>query len=276
MWANRAWVGPYFPTTTRSGDELATYATWCTTVEGNTTFYSVPPASTVSKWADLAPETFRFCFKLPRTITHDRRLRGCSEELAAFLTTIEPLGPRIGPIQIQLPASFEPDDMSVLKAFVSGLPHGFTWAVEVRHLDFFAGGEAEAPLDDLLSRSGINRVILDSRALFDGPAVTEEEIDAWTKKPRVPVRPVATADQPIVRLIGQTEAAPTRERWQPWIPVIARWIEEGREPHVFTHTPDNRIAPEHARWFFDQVAALVPTLEPLPEPETDATQLDLF
>ena len=39
---------------------------------------------------------------------------------------------------------------------------------------------------------GADRVILHSRPVFDGPRETPEEIDAWEKKPRVPVRAVAT------------------------------------------------------------------------------------
>ena len=276
MWANRIWVGSCFPRSTRPGEELAQYVSWCTTVEGNTTFYSLPSAKTVAKWADATPESFGFCFKLPRTITHERRLRNAEAELAEFLGLIAPLGPRLGPVQIQLPATFEPDDLDVLATFLADTPMAFDWAVEVRHDDFFAGGPAEAPLDDLLSSRGVNRVMLDSRALFGARPITPEEHDAWEKKPRLPVRPVATADQPLVRIIGQSDGAATREYWQSWVPVVARWLGEGHRPHVFVHTPDNAIAPDLARQFWTDVDALQPDLVPLPEPLTDTEQLDLF
>lgn len=279
MWANRAWVGPYLPASTRSGEELAAYATWCTTVEGNTTFYSSPAPTTVARWGELAPESFQFCFKLPKTVTHERKLRDCQVELTEFLALIAPLGPRVGPVQIQLPAAFAPDDLGVLGEFIAGLSADFDWAVEVRHDGFFAGGGAEAPLDDLLQRHNVNRVVLDSRALFAAPPVTPEELDAWENKPRVPVRPVAIGHKPLVRLIGQSDLLATRNIWAAWLPIVARWVASGLEPHVFTHTPDNKQAPELARWFWDEVAALMPpdiALTPLPAPAIDAEQLDLF
>jgi len=276
MWANRVWVGSCFPRATRPGEELEQYVSWCTTVEGNTTFYSLPAPATLAKWVDATPETFRFCFKLPRTITHERRLRNVEVELAEFLTLIEPLGSRIGPVQIQLPATFEPGDVDVLAAFLRSTPQSLDWAVEVRHEDFFAGGPAEAPLDDLLASRGVNRVMLDSRALFAARPITPEEHDAWEKKPRLPVRPVATADQPLVRIIGQSDGVATREFWQSWVPVVARWLAEGHRPHVFVHTPDNAIAPHLAREFWADVAAVHSDLTPLPEPIIDSEQLDLF
>ena len=42
-------------------------------MEGNTTFYATPTPEIVERWRDQVPETFRFCFKLPKTVTHDRR-----------------------------------------------------------------------------------------------------------------------------------------------------------------------------------------------------------
>ena len=41
MWAHRPWVARLFGPTA-PGDELATYARWCSAVEGNTTFYALP------------------------------------------------------------------------------------------------------------------------------------------------------------------------------------------------------------------------------------------
>jgi hypothetical protein len=49
--------------------------------------------------------------------------------------------------------------------------------------------------------------------------------------------------------------------------VVAGWLREGRSPTVFLHTPDNNDAPALARRFHDDVRALVPGLDALPEPE---------
>ncbi len=276
MWANRAWVGPYFPASTKSGDELEPYATWCTTVEGNTTFYATPPPATIARWSDQAPTDFRFCFKVPQHITHERRLRNIAEPLSAFLDALVPLHDRLGPIQLQLPASFSPDDLSALADTIAHLPADFAWAVEVRHPDFFVGGSSEGPLNELLVGAGIDRVTLDSRAMLTATPQTPEEFEAWERKPRLPVRPVATGSQPIVRLIGQRNSDRNIDEWAPWVPKLADWVRAGAEPHVFTHTPDNAAAPELARRMWALVAEQVPDLTPLPEPVVDDEQLGLW
>ena len=55
-----------------------------------------------------APPWFRFVFKLPRTITHDLRLRDAGHELSSFLDRIDPLGERAEQLSIQLPRLVRP------------------------------------------------------------------------------------------------------------------------------------------------------------------------
>lgn len=276
MWAHKPWISRQFPADTPSGHELAAYATWCTAVEGNTTFYGLPAPSTVQRWAGDAPEDFTFVFKLPRTVTHDRRLRNAEPEVAEALRVLEPLGGRLSPMSIQLPAGFGPDDLGVLDRFLEGLPSEPTWAVEVRHPAFCDGGPDERRLNDLLARHRAERIIIDTRAVFAGPCDTPEEKEAFERKPRLPVRPVALGPRPIVRFIGQTDPEVNPTWWSKWVPKVATWLDEGRSPIFFVHTPDNVVAPELARRFHAEVDALVPGLAPLPEPETAASQLRLL
>ncbi|MCU1398049.1 MAG: hypothetical protein JWN62_1158 [Acidimicrobiales bacterium] len=264
MWAHRAWVGPFYPPSTRSGEELAEYATWCTAVEGNTTFYAVPPADTVRRWADATPTSFRFLFKLPRTITHEHRLRGSDAEVTAFVRLMEPLGERLGPVSIQLPASFGPGDLGVLAAFLRRVPREAQWSLEVRNPAFFDHGRAHDWLDRLLADTGTERVIFDTTTLFSKPPTDDAERDGWGNKPRIPVVPAAVTDGPIVRFIGRTDPVETARGWQPWLPRLRDWLAEGRTPTMFVHTPDNVVALGLARRLHDAVRSLVPDLEPLP------------
>lgn len=276
IWADRQWIGRYFPVDTPAGHELRPYVTWCTAVEGNTTFYGLPSPRAVERWVEDTPADFRFLFKLPRTITHDRRLRQTEPEVRETLRALEPLGQRASPVSIQLPASFGPDQLPILARFLSGLPTDRQWAVEVRHRLFCEGGPVERALNDLLADNGAERIVLDTRAVFAGPRETPQEIEAVERKPQLTVRPVAVGPNPVVRFIGQTRADANPEWWAKWVPKIAQWLGEGRTPLVFIHTPDNAVAPELARLFHDQVRALVPDLQPLPEPETAAAQLRLL
>ncbi|HTJ39560.1 MAG TPA: DUF72 domain-containing protein [Dactylosporangium sp.] len=258
MWTHKAWAAP-------AQDRLRAYAGWCNAVEGNTTFYATPARETVASWAQQTDPAFRFVLKLPRAVTHEHRLSGGEAELRAFLDAIEPLGPRAHALWVQLPASFGPSDAPHLGAFLRRLPAGYRAAVEVRHPAFFAGDDGG--LAGILQRAGAEWVPFDTTAFFHTPPTSDAERDAWTKKPRTPLRTEALTDRPIVRYLGRDDPARTVQGWARWVAAAAAWLREGRSPTFFIHTPDNADAPRLAREFHAAVRAEVPGLPPLPEPE---------
>jgi uncharacterized protein YecE (DUF72 family) len=280
MWVNRDWVGRQFPPDTPRGHELEAYTRWCTAVEGNTTFYSVPAKAAVARWAEQSPADFRFALKLPRTITHDRRLRDVGAELTEFLGRVAPLGERLGPFSVQLPESFAPTDGGVLAEFLRTVPGEFAWSVEVRNRAFDAGTDEERRLNDTLAGLGVDRVLFHTDPLFAEAPTSAEAVEAHQRKPRVRLRPVALAGHPVVRLIvpddGRRTVAEVIDPWRKWFPHIARWVADGRHVLVFAHTPDNRRSPELARLVHDGVRALVPGLPELPDPTQLPGQLGLF
>lgn len=273
QWTHHAWRAR---DPGRGGSDLARYARWCTAVEGNTTFYALPTPDTVARWRADTPDDFRFCFKVPREVSHDRRLRDAAQPLRVFLDRIGPLGDRLGPVWVQLPASFGPADLPVLDRFLAGRPDDRRWAVEVRHRSFEAQGPAERALHDLLHARDVDRVVIDTRALFGVPPVTPAEHEAWERKPRMRVRPVALGPHPTVRFIGCSDPDATAAHWQPWLDPLIRWIEEGRRPMVFVHTPDNADAPLLCRRLHDEVRARLPRLAPLPQLPDPPTASALF
>ncbi len=78
------------------------------------------------------------------------------------------------------------------------------------------------------------------------------------------------------QFIGQTDPEANPHWWAKWVPKVAQWLDEGRSPTVFLHTPDNDVAPELARRFHGEVAALVDDLASLPEPIQPASQQTLL
>jgi len=261
MWSLKAWQGRFVERTLPAGERLRAYAGWCTAVEGNTTFYATPARETVASWAAQTPPWFRFVAKLPKAVTHERRLSGV--DLRGFWHAMEPLGDRAHAYWIQLPGSFGPGDLSVLEAFLRGLPSNLRYAVEVRHRGFFDDPRA---LEAVLAKADAEWIPFDTTKFFASPPASDAERDAWTKKPRMPLRTAAVTGRPIIRYLGRDDPAATVAGWQPWVPIVAEWLREGRSPTVFLHTPDNADAPELARRFHDEVRALVPSLEPLPVP----------
>jgi uncharacterized protein YecE (DUF72 family) len=275
MWSYVPWQGRYLPAGLSPRERLRAYATWCNAVEGNTTFYATPEAGTVRSWAAQTAEDFRFILKLPKTVTHERRLGDVAEPMRAFLAAIEPLGPRVHSLWIQLPPSFSPGELDALGGFLRRLPQACRPCVEVRHRAFFSDPRSEQQLEAVLDGAGAEWVTFDTTTLFASPPASDAEREAWGKKPRLPRRSRALTSHPVVRYLGRDDPARTVEGWQPWADTVAGWLREGRSPTVFIHTPDNVDAPDLARRFHDEVRARVPAVEPLPEP-VPAAPLTLF
>jgi uncharacterized protein YecE (DUF72 family) len=264
MWAHKPWFGTSLPSLPRSGSELAVYSAALNAVEGNTTFYALPAPATIARWAEQASPGFRFVFKAPREVTHDRRLRQVGGLLDEFVALLDPLGDKVGSITLQLPGSFGPADLPVLAAVLRDVPAARRWSVEVRHPAFFEGDGCSRLVELLRSRDA-EWVMLDSRTLFGAPPTSDIERETWARKPRLPVLAELLGQQPIVRFIGRDDVDATIAGWQDWLPIVAAWLAEGRTPTFFVHTPDNQASPTLARAFHAAVGLLVPSLVPLPE-----------
>ncbi len=205
MWTHRAWQ----PRSVPAADRLRHYAARCNAVEGNTTFYATPARETVAAWAGQTDPEFRFVVKLPRLITHERRLADTDEPLRLFLDAIEPLGPRTHALWIQLPGSFAPADVPALDRFLRRRSTAHRWAVEVRHPAFFADPHATRRLEETLAAAGAEWVPFDTTAFYRRPPTSDAERAAWSKKPRVALRSHALTDRPIVRYLGRDAVAET-------------------------------------------------------------------
>jgi uncharacterized protein YecE (DUF72 family) len=263
MWTHPAWPAHRVP----ARERLAAYAGSLNAVEGNTSFYATPLASTVQAWAEQVPPGFRFVMKFPKAVTHEHRLSPVGDTaLAAFLDAMEPLGERAHMLWIQLPAAFGPGGVPVLARFLRRLPAGHRYCAEVRHPAFFTDPRAERDLEAALATAGVEWAVFDTTVLFTHPPSSDAEREAWRKKPRLPRRDRALTEHPVVRYIGTDDPARTAGGWQPWAEQAAAWLREGRSPTVFIHTPDNSRAPDLARKFHADVRARVPETEPLPDP----------
>jgi uncharacterized protein YecE (DUF72 family) len=138
-WSSQDWVGVFYPPGPPAAGFLAEYAKQFDTVEVDATFYRTPSASMVKNWRQRTPPGFRFAAKVPRTITHDKVLEECSAELKEFLGVMDLLGDKLGPLLFQFPyfnkkAFAKADDfLARLQPFLSKLPTGYSFAVELRN-----------------------------------------------------------------------------------------------------------------------------------------------
>ena len=132
-WSFEEWSGPLYPADVPSNRWLEFYARHFPAVEIDSTFYSAPAEATARRWVEMTPANFRFTCKLPRALTHERRLRECRPELLAFLKALEPLAPKLQVVLIQLPPSYRPrEEKTAFRDFIAQLPGDYRFAVEFR------------------------------------------------------------------------------------------------------------------------------------------------
>ncbi|MFM8478729.1 MAG: DUF72 domain-containing protein [Planctomycetaceae bacterium] len=284
VWACEHWRGSLYRSNAPRDAWLQQYSSVFNTVECNSTFYALPPIETIRRWARAVAPGFRFSLKVPRQITHDLRLVNATAPLQQFIQAAEALLEQntLGPSFLQLPPNFSAAESSALEKLLQSLPRQLPWALEVRHADWFDSGPHERWLIQLLTELAIDWVIFDSRPLYSRPPADDVEAISQTRKPRTPLRRTVTARHPFLRFIGRNQLDDVQPWMDEWTPVIAGWIQQGLQPFVFTHAPDDRFAPEFARRLHQAIAAHVTHLEPLArfpgeqEAATAARQRSLF
>lgn len=262
-WNYTAWVGPFYPAGTRPPEFLATYARAFRTVEVDSTFYAVPAPKVVRGWASRTPEDFVFALKMPREVTHERRLLGAAGVVEPFLDAARELGPRLGPVLVQMGPDFDTTERRALETFVAALPAGERFALEVRHASWIRP-DALAPLVELLSAHGVALALSDGRWI---PRATVTELAARPTAPFHYVRWMGP-DRSITDYshLQHDRSAETRV----WAEVLKTAALEGTEVFGYFNNHFAGHSPANAR----ELLALLG--EPVVEPAELDEQTSLF
>jgi len=172
-WSYSEWTGVFYPSSTTN--KLSFYSKVFRTAEIDSTFYAFPSKGLVIGWTRYSPEGFVFSAKLPRAITHDKRLdldRGAESDLVRFLGLMKPLiaAGKLGPVLVQLPPSFERDqDFGRLRRFLEVVPDDVKFAVEFRHPSWL-----KPEVYELLRSRNVANVIVDEPLLPPETTVTAD------------------------------------------------------------------------------------------------------
>jgi uncharacterized protein YecE (DUF72 family) len=137
-WSYDDWRGGFYEGGLPTARMLEQYGTVFSAVELDTTFYGTPRPSTLDGWAAQVPSSFRFTAKVPRAVTHERRLISASEAACDFGVLLrERLGEKLGGLLLQLPPDFTVGERETLERFVEGVrrerrANDLPWFVEFR------------------------------------------------------------------------------------------------------------------------------------------------
>ena len=189
----KEWLGEFYPPKLPPKAMLEYYAGRLPTVEINNTFYRMPTAAALEAWRRQVPDSFRFAIKVPRRITHVKRLRDCAAEVRVLLAALGALEPCLGSLLVQLPP-FAKVDIAALTQFAADLPEGCRAAFEFRHSSWLT-----PEVFDLLRRRNFALVQSESDDRFEvlpwtadwaylrlrKVVYTEENLQAWLERLRV-------------------------------------------------------------------------------------------
>ncbi len=257
----KEWVGRWYPAGTPERLFLKCYGQQFNTIEHNTTHYLIPDAETVKRWCEAVPPDFRFCPKIPQSISHARSLLQAQEEMTSFCAVISGLGERLGCCFAQLPPHFSPARLGELEHFLERYAGQIPLAVEVRHPDFFADAAAGQALFALLEEQRTAAVITDVAGRRD---VCHMRL---------------TTRRTLIRFVGNALHPTDFSRVRQWAERLALWSNRGiEEVYFFCHEPDNLLAPELALFAVQLFGEHLPQAQcrgPQPLP-TFGGQMSLF
>jgi uncharacterized protein YecE (DUF72 family) len=209
------WPGSFYPEGLKPADYLSFYAQKFGTVELDSTFYRTPSVSTARGWYAKTPKNFLFAAKVVQTITHDKVLLDCGEELKKFLAAMDVLGEKLGPLLFQFPYfnrkafATVADFLARLNPFLKQLPKGYKFALEIRNKNWLVPA-----FTDALAARGV------ALALIDHP---------WMPRPDELLRRIdpLTADFAYIRWLGDRKGI--EEKTKSWDKTIVDRKRELRE-----------------------------------------------
>ena len=235
-----------------------------------------PSPITVAKWANTVPEGFTFCPKFPQTITHQGPLKPHLQDALNFIDLMQGLGKHLGPIFVQLPPSYAPNQLNDLSQFLRALPtQSVKIAVEVRHTDWFKPAQHQN-LTQLLTALQVGQVLLDSRPMYEVEG--DPQLHSQRRKPQVPLMPQLTAPFTLIRFISHPVLVENERFMDTWIAPLRQWTQEKREIYFFMHCPIEEQSPAHAKYFHGKLGQSQIERPPLPwdSLEKPPAQLNLF
>jgi uncharacterized protein YecE (DUF72 family) len=158
-WSYKHWHGIFYPENLKPDKYLEFYVSRFSCVELNSCFYHLPLEKTVAGWINRTPDSFKFCVKLSRFITHRMQMYDVDEALRKFFEVFEGMKEKLGPVLVQLPPglSFDEPRIVYFLELLKQQYNQYRFALEIRNKTWI-----NDRFFDLLSHYGAALVIADS------------------------------------------------------------------------------------------------------------------
>lgn len=220
---NRKDLKGFYPRGTK--DELVYYASQFNSIELNASFYRIFPAEQFQKWHDKVGEEFRFFPKVPRLISHLKRLNETEGLVTDFTANLVPLKEKLGMVFLQMPGNFMPKYIDRLSKFFKSWPNEIPLAFEVRHTDWHTDESVSSNLNSILKENNISSIITDSAGRRD----------------LLHMR--LTTDTAFIRYNGANHDS-DYTRLDDWVDRIEHWYDEGlKNLYFFVHQNLEKASP---------------------------------
>ncbi|MDB5005184.1 MAG: hypothetical protein JWQ34_3409 [Mucilaginibacter sp.] len=146
----------YYPQEFKERSRLCYYGSLFNSIEVNSSFYKIPQARTIAKWAQDVPPDFRFTFKLWRGITHEKGLVFNRDDIYRFMQAIDSAGEKKGCLLVQFPPGAKAHLMPQLTALVNYIRDAdreqrWKIALEFRHASWYNDNIREFAANHVLS-----------------------------------------------------------------------------------------------------------------------------
>jgi uncharacterized protein YecE (DUF72 family) len=235
-WNRKDWVGSVFPKGTKEKDFLEQYAKHYNCVELNATHYKIYPPETIRKWAEkVKGRDFRFCPKVPQSISHYSNLVNAKEPTTAFLEGVMAFEEHLGPIFLQVGEQFSPARKDQLYNYLASLPTDLTFFLELRHPEWFIQPQE---LYTTLRQLGIGLVITDAAGRRDCAHM------------HLPL------PKAFIRYVGNGLHPTDYIRADDWVNRLHYWLENGLEEiYFFLHMHDDVAVPEMSIYLASKLEA---------------------
>lgn len=260
-WSMKEWVGKVYPKGTKTKEYLQHYSRQFNTIELNTTHYRIPTADTIQKWKNDSAKDFKFCPKIPQTISHSRDLGISSGLIPLFCDAILGLEDKLGCCFMQLPPYFGANRLGVLSRFLDNFPTQIPLAIEARHESWFNHPQNFQNFFQLLEQYKVSPVITDVAGRRD---VLHNRL---------------TTDTVLIRFVGNGLHPTDYTRIDQWLQRLKNWYSQNlKAVYCFTHEPDNILAPDLAHYMVKQAKQQLHVITRGPDfyDKNDGQQMSLF